>query len=234
MTWTSRSSILLLWLLAGPYVRTATAEASASAPSCTDIPACSARLAEAQRFAKAEQLGEALRAFLTLFAEYPDPRLCFSIGRLFQRQGQSAKAIAYFQRNLDSGVETDPAKIAKTKRFLEEAQAVSRQEGLGLPPPAQELPAPVQPTREMPSPPPGASVAPSSTVDAPVTNTESPIAAPRLTAVAVKPDRVPAYKRWWFWTIIGTAAAGVVIGATLGTYAREPDWADAMQLRPFP
>ena len=42
------------------------------------------------------------------------------------------------------------------------------------------------------------------------------------------------HKRWWFWTAIGTVTAGVIVGAALGAYAREPSWPGVEAVHPFP
>jgi len=35
--------------------------------------------------------------------------------------------------------------------------------------------------------------------------------------VAEKPQPRPLYKKWWFWTIIGVAVTGAVVGTVVGT-----------------
>jgi tetratricopeptide (TPR) repeat protein len=34
---------------------------------------------------------------------------------------------------------------------------------------------------------------------------------------------VPVYRKWWFWTVVGVAAAGIATGVALGVYAKPPD-----------
>lgn len=58
---------------------------------------------------------------------------------------------------------------------------------------------------EMPEPPP-----------APCTPESGPIVAVPL---STRPAPSPVYKRWWFWTAIGVAAAGVAVAAGVGAYA---------------
>ena len=51
---------------------------------------------------------------------------------------------------------------------------------------------------------------------------------------AIESKRVPLYKRWWLWTIVGGAAAVAVgVGLGVGLAAREPDLTDVTQYRPF-
>jgi hypothetical protein len=50
----------------------------------------------------------------------------------------------------------------------------------------------------------------------------------------VEAKRVPLYKRWWLWTIVGgTAAVALGVGLGVGLAAREPDLTDVTQYRPF-
>jgi hypothetical protein len=42
----------------------------------------------------------------------------------------------------------------------------------------------------------------------------------------------PVHKKWWFWTIIGVATAGIATGVGLGLAAREPDTTGLMEYRP--
>lgn len=42
----------------------------------------------------------------------------------------------------------------------------------------------------------------------------------------------PVYKKWWFWTILGGATVGVVLGASLGAYATPPRWPDTVPVIP--
>ena len=51
--------------------------------------------------------------------------------------------------------------------------------------------------------------------------TETPAVAPAPAAVVVAPapaveKRKPVYKKWWVWTIVGVAVAGVALGVGLG------------------
>lgn len=59
-----------------------------------------------------------------------------------------------------------------------------------------------------------------------------------LPAQAVRVDAPPAgkpiYKKWWFWTLVGGAAASVVVGTAIGVSARQPDLSDVLQYRLMP
>ncbi len=61
------------------------------------------------------------------------------------------------------------------------------------------------------------------------------IAAQSTTAAvtAAPTPRQPIYKKWWLWTIVGVAAAGIAIGAGLGVASQRPDTSGAVPARPF-
>lgn len=49
---------------------------------------------------------------------------------------------------------------------------------------------------------------------------------------AAQKSSTPVYKTWWFWTVVGVAAAGVATGIGLGIASREPDTTGLMEYRP--
>lgn len=136
MTWTDKSygqhlpqlraTVLFLFSTIGLY--SPCGYGQSKAVLCDDLAPCREAFAKAQRLAKEGQqdraaLQAALQGFLDLFSRYPDPRLCFPIGRLLQRQGQLPQAVQYYRQFLNSGVETDPQQLATTRRRIEETEA---------------------------------------------------------------------------------------------------------------
>lgn len=288
------------------------AEESSLPKPCVLIPDCAEQLKKAQQLTKDQRDDEALKAFLVLYAQFPDPRLCVGIGRMLHRRGQYEKAAIFYQRLLDSGVENDPQNLAKVRRFLAEAKAGMQAEAnaaapahpqqtlspgdssatsapskptaasasaipgspvsVALTPSAVPRPPEQRPSQAIPStspsefasevptasprslglrPMPNAPFATGHQPEAPLNQSPIPAAAtvtpmPSPALGGLKPfetgsgvstrtqDRVPVYKRWWFWTAMGTVTAGVVIGAALGAYAREPDWPGVETIHPFP
>src|SRR5262249_40587728 len=99
----------------------------------------------------------------------------------------------------------DTALLAAVSKFITEARA-QLEEQLHPPP----IPAPSE------EPPPageGAQSAPS----AGVAHEQPPLMLPPpIIKYVVAPSR-PVYKQWWFWSVIGIAAAGGVAAITLGT-----------------
>lgn len=321
MTSTSASQLLLAssLLMAALCSASAKTEELVLEKPCSAIPACSEQLQKAQQLTKDQHDDEALKAFLVLYSQFPDPRLCVGIGRMLHRRGQYEKAAIFYQRLLDSGVEKDPQNLAKVRRFLAEADAGRQAKGqtptlvramptssgsiasaasgttnptalaappgvaptssgaqtptvplqlLGLRPMQSSVPDPVPtapptaavaqtPAALPPLPPVLRSMPISSVATGPQADTAPdhgflaagrPIASTHLPVhkdlkpddasspeVSARPqDRSSIYKRWWFWTAIGTVTAGVVVGTALGVYAREPNWPAAETIHPIP
>lgn len=47
------------------------------------------------------------------------------------------------------------------------------------------------------------------------------------------PKKTPLYRKWWLWTAVGAAVAGIAIGVGLGVASRRPDSTGAIEARPF-
>lgn len=179
--------------------------AQPAAAHCEDVPACSQQFTEAQRLSKAGAHADALVKFKQLYGQYNDPVALYPIAIQLHRLGRHAEAISMYQRYIDSGHETDPTKIANVRERLSQAQAALDARA------AKRV----------------------SSETTPYIATAS-AAAPTTPAVSGDISRVPLYKRWWLWTIVGVAVAGVVVGSAIGAYAKPPSYPDSMDLRPFP
>ena len=46
------------------------------------------------------------------------------------------------------------------------------------------------------------------------------------------PAKTPLHKKWWLWTIVGVAAAGVAVGVTFGVLESRPAWNNARAFGP--
>lgn len=106
---------------------------------CEQEPRCVAAVGNAIEVAKTNKK-EALRLMLWIYAEFPDPRLAYNIGRLCQQTDEPHAAVIHFRQFLDSGAEQNPERLAKARTFLEQAEKDSRL--LSLPAPAPPLPLP--------------------------------------------------------------------------------------------
>ena len=88
---------------------------------CAQEPSCLTAVSSALETAKTNK-NEALRRMLAVYGEFPDPRLCFNLGRLFQQTGAPREAVVHFRKFLDAGVEANPDLLVKARGFLEQAE----------------------------------------------------------------------------------------------------------------
>lgn len=171
---------------------------------CDRHPDCGRELAVAQqKFAQGE-LEPALFAIQELFDKYQDPRLLYSIARLFHRLNRYAEAISAYRRYLDSGAESDAQLLDKARRQLAEAEASLQalQPDFGA---DQQI----------------RSDRPSDGLSEKLE--EKPLLGRAETGVALtsagnhRATGRPVYKRAWFWIVLGGAAAAIVgVGVGIG------------------
>lgn len=200
------STWIRLWALVITLVaiESSICEAQERATACEDITACRERFAAAQRLAKARDDDQALQKFMSLYAEYRDPRLLVPLARMLDRAGRYEEARAFYQRFILSGVEHDPDKLAKVRQLQDQVGA--RPSGLAT--------APVTPT------PPDLS--PELSTELSMDTTSRPVA---------KPAPTPVTKRRWFKAVISVVAvlgavslvAGLSVGLTQNQGSRCPD-----------
>jgi hypothetical protein len=158
---------------------------------------------------------EALQTFAKLYAETLHPVYLRNIGRCHQKMREPQKAIDAFQDYL-AKTKTGKEKIgadehAEIEGYIKDMTALrdeqARAAAAPTPPvPVTPLPGTTSAARPLPAAPPPVE---------PVAPTSNPPAA-TLTATAPPPaqgEHHPIYTRWWFWTIIGVAIVGGVVGA---------------------
>lgn len=117
----SALALSLLFLSAGLV------EAQPAFRPCAEIPDCAARYKDAQRLSKSGSHERALQLFLELHRQYGDPTALYPIAVMSERLGRPADAATNYQRYLDSGVETDPVRVAKIEEQLLQALALANQ-----------------------------------------------------------------------------------------------------------
>lgn len=93
-------------------------EAQPARGTCAEIPDCAARFKDAQRLSKSGAHEQALQLFGELHRQYGDPTALYPIAVMSERLGRHAEAAANYQSYLDSGVETDPDRVAKIEEQL--------------------------------------------------------------------------------------------------------------------
>jgi len=176
---------------------------------CEQVPRCSQQVQGALQQAKTNREA-ALAAMQDAYSQYPDPRLCYNLGRLLQQLQRPAMAAEQYRQFLESGVESRPEMLIKARTYLEQVERESEAlRKASQPPPAVVPPASIDP-------------APAATT----------LAAGALVA-GTQSETKPVYKKWWFWTLVGGASAVIAVGTTLGVLSREPDLSGATQYRPF-
>lgn len=168
-----------------------TVQGQPASTSCADTTDCAARFMEAQRLSKSGATEQALQHFKEIDRQYGDPTVLYPIAVMLDRLGRFAEAAVAYQRYLDSGAETDPARLAKVQEQLGQAQAK-----IPPPPPPPPIITIVKPPPDAPSS--GGSIIPTQ----PSLKTEQ--------------QSVPVYKRGWFWAVVGGSVAVVAVGVGLG------------------
>jgi hypothetical protein len=168
---------------------------------------------------------EAIDTFAKLYAKSLNPVYLRNIGRCFQKKREPQKAIDQFEDYL-AKTKSGKYKITADERaeiegYVKEMKALRDQQAAAaaVPPPPPPIVTPVQPTPVQPMP--GAPMPPAAP---PPDFSQNPPAA-TLTATAPPPEEShPIYTRWWFWTILGVAAAGAVVTVVaLSSGTTKPD-----------
>lgn len=190
--------LLLLILLGVPYPALAQ-----SVIPCDRHPDCARELANAQQKFEQGELEPALFAIQELLDKYQDPRLLYSIARLFHRLNRYAEAGSAYRRYIDSGAESDAQLLDKARRQLAEAEAS-----------LQALPQDFSAEQQVRSHKPGNGLSESSKEKPSHGRTETGVV---LTS-AGRHSRSgrPVYKRAWFWIVLGGVAATIAVGARIG------------------
>ncbi len=185
-------------LLLSSLVSVVPAHAETTLSECGANPACLSLFEHAKAQSAQGNLPEALRLYKAAYEVRADPRLLFSIGRVLHKQGQMAAAAGYYQQFIDSGIQ-DEAQKQKVREYLKQVRAAQAQ-GTGAAKPQPGNGAPLLPTNSSSAEPTAAAEAVQLTSPTP----ETPAASK------------PVYKKWWFWTIMGTVAAAAIAGGVAG------------------
>jgi hypothetical protein len=160
----------------------------------------------------AGRYAEALESFAKLYAQTLDPVYLRNIGRCHQKMREPDKAIDAFHDYL-AKTKSGKQKISADEReeiqgYIKEMEALRDEQAKAAA--ATPVPVPVTPIPSAPVP--VASPAPVLALAPNPTDTQP---AATLTATAPPPanESHPFFTRWWFWTIVGVAVAGGVVGA---------------------
>lgn len=179
--------------------------------TCPQVQPCRVHLQAATRFFKSQAYADALREFNNAYGEQPDPRLLLNIGRTHFMLDQPAEAMKYYKRCEEAAqldVSLDNELRAKLTEYIAQAQlkldAQKKQAELAAP--ASRLQPTLLPAAE-PVP-----VPTNTPAQVSLTESAKPSASPQMSPALES----PVYKKWWFWGLVGVAAAGVATSLGLG------------------
>lgn len=202
-----RKSSCRTWLAAvcAVLVLSAASAHAATATSCSQDAVCSSQFKQASQLYQEGQYARAVLAFQAAYDRRHEPRILVNIGRTLQKLGHPQEAIDYYERS-QAAAPGDTALQTSVSKFIAEARAQLEAQ---LHPPPAPPPAPLDG-----EPPPEGEVAegtqapaaPKEPLEMPPMTLQQPYMRPVVKYV-LTPSR-PIYKRWWFWTLIGVAAAG--------------------------
>lgn len=185
---------------------------AAAAADCFAVAECSALAGKGKQAHNERRYDDALRSYQAAYDRVADPRLLLLRGRSLFKQGHPDRALdlyrAAFPQLSDDGERKDAAE------FIRQAEAALHGQGVT----SQSVAA--APNGQL------------SSSKAGFDPQVGVVAAPSSLIAAPGGQRQPAYKRWWFWTIVGVSVAAAATGIALGIAAREPDTTGLMEYHP--
>jgi hypothetical protein len=153
----------------------------------------------------ASRYDEAIDSFAKLYAKTLNPIYLRNIGRCFQQKREPDAAIDkfrdYLAKTKTGKYKTSTDERAEIDGYIKEMEVLHDEQAK-----AAAVPAPVQP---LPGPAPTATPVPA----APAPTATQPTATLVAQPAPAEGESHPVYTRWWFWTIIGVAVVGGVVGA---------------------
>jgi tetratricopeptide (TPR) repeat protein len=130
----------------------------------------------------------ALQEFKRAFLFKEDPVFLFNIAQCHRQLGEREEALTFYRRYVAAAPEAQNR--AQVEKIIHELQG-ARSPAAPEPAPPAPPPVPVALQARPPEP-----------------------SAPLISTAPPPPEPEPVYKRWWFWTLVGAAAAGAA-GAVL-------------------
>ena len=127
-----------------------------------------------------------------------------NIGRTLQRLGRAQEAITYYERYKKAELNIDAATLDRVNKYIEQAKAL-----LESSPPEPTTTPTTTPTTGKP---PTGTAEPSTDPGTPPSVTSPPASQPLPAAAlgtgpATEKSATPVYKKWWFWTIVGSSSS---------------------------
>ena len=204
---------VLALLLFGLPFPVASAAAETATASCFTNPACQLLFQQAQEQSGMGHLGEAAKLYKTAYDVSADSVLLFNIARVLHKQGQSKEAANYYRQYLSSPID-DAEQKGKAQEFLD--QLLRTEDAPPLNPSVPDSAAALRQAANLGQNPPGHSGG----------TTAGPNPLPLSPGTGLRTDSgtasAPIYKKWWLWTLVGSAVAAGVVGLGVG-FASRPD-----------
>jgi hypothetical protein len=177
---------------------------SRAAPTKANVTKARALFKRASLDYKLSKFDKALSGYERAYALAPRPSALFNIANCYRHLGKLKKAIFYYKLFVDEWTAKHPSRQVPQ---LDAARAhVKRlQQQLAARKPAPK-PAPTSTPASVPA---SRAALPLVPTSQPTTMTDRPATS----------GGTPFYKSWWFWTIVGVAAAGGATAAVLGSMA---------------
>jgi tetratricopeptide (TPR) repeat protein len=142
------------------------------------------------------EFAPALEAFKRAYLSYEDPAFLFNIAQCYRQLGDKTSAVKFYRSYLRKVPDaSNRDEVNATISNLDAAIAADK---------AQPPPSPVTsaPTRDA---------------------VAAPASSPALVTASPAPRRVPAYKKWWVWTIVGVVAAGAAAGVAVAVTSQRTE-----------
>jgi tetratricopeptide (TPR) repeat protein len=155
---------------------------------------------------------EAAREYEAAYESKNDSALLFNVAQSCRLGGNHAKALqayrSFLRRDPNAPISSEVRqRIAELESLVEAQRQAATQPPSGTLAPAGTKTAVNGDTSE------AASIAPSPSAAARSANIVAP------PNPMTKPPRQPLYRKWWLWTAVGVAAAGVIVGVSLAATA---------------
>jgi len=222
----TRAAILALAMTLAPVTGLFPGAAStARAAEGKPVDKSRARYASGTAFFRIEKYAQALREFELGYLDRQDPAFLFNIAQCHRELHRPADAIRFYRRFLSEAPD-DHASRGQAEQAVRELESAapgpssSTPEWQAPPAPIRTGSAPEAQAAVVPLPSAAAAPAPAAAPPPPPATMPAPapaaVAAAPATEAAPSAPGTPAYKTWWFWTLIG---AGVVGGILIGVAA---------------
>jgi tetratricopeptide (TPR) repeat protein len=165
-------------------------------PAHADATQARAHFDKGRAYFQVDEYRKAIEEFKAAHVEKPDPAFLYNIAECYRHLGEIPEALTFYRRFMSLAPSNDRSRPVVEKRIAELQKVAS-------------APRPPSPEVTTLSPPPAAT-------PPPATASEPPAALLVGEPAPPTPTETPVYKRGWF---LATAAAVVVVGASLGIWA---------------